>query len=157
MSLNIPYQVTGEIKVSLRRLIPEQKIAGGKAIKACAEDLLKCSKELVPVDTGTLRDNGRVEKDGDLHYSVIYDVTVADRLKARGKGTDGISEPDFKYGWLQHENLNYHHSIGQALFLEEPFEENKDRYIREIGQALKNSIKRGKWNISAKWSRRGRQ
>lgn len=46
------------------------------------------------------------------------------------------------YALIQHENLYFNHPRGGgAKYLENPFNQNKDRYIRNIKDAVKNAIK----------------
>ena len=125
--------VIANIKENLRSLPERQKIAGQKAMLQCAQDLLEKSKDLVPVDTGALKENGHIERLADgSGYSVVYDITAGERNpKATDKG--------FKYGALQHEELSFYHEIGQAKYLEAPYESNKDEYKARITDAIRRA------------------
>lgn len=73
-----------------------------------AEQLLKWSKPLVPVDTGKLKASGEVVK-RDTGYAVQYSST---------------NKQGYDYAYIQHENLEYHHEVGQAKYLEQPLREH---------------------------------
>lgn len=158
MTLSVDYDVIRSVKYNISKLSYDLKKRAEQVAKACAEDLLEKSRDLVPVDTGTLRESGKVRKKSIYEYEVVYDATVRDRRKAQGKGVQGIADPDYKYGWRQHENLAYHHDIGQALYLEEPYQSNKDKYKADIANAIKTEVRQTKWKSRGKgWSRRGRR
>lgn len=57
--------------------------------KQLANEIFNQSQVWVPVDTGTLKENGAVIEDGD-GYTVMYDT-----LGARIKGTDKVSRKDY--------------------------------------------------------------
>ena len=156
MSLSMDYNAVKSITYNLSRMSYDLKKRGEVEIKRCAEDLLEKAIELAPMDTGALRESGKVKKKSNSEYEVVFDVTVKDRLKKQGKSASSVSNPDFHYSGIQHDNLAYHHDIGQALFLEEPYEMYKEQYKDEIASALKNVIRRTKWTRrSGGWSKRG--
>ena len=148
--ISVDYDVIAFIKENLRNLPERQRVAGQKAMLQCAEDLLEKSKDLVPVDTGALKENGHIERLSDgSGYAVVYDITAGER---NPRATD----KDFKYGALQHEELSFHHDIGQALYLEIPYESNKDDYKAKIA----NAIRRATGNVrgrAMKKAKRGRR
>lgn len=135
--------VIADIKYNIRNTSKTMVDYGKDAIKMCAEDLLEKSRELAPKDTGALRESGHIDKHRDFAYTVVYDVTVADRAEKMGKSLDKVSNPDYKYGRIQHDNLYFHHDIGQALYLEEPYEANKDFYIDFIRDSMRRAIRKG--------------
>lgn len=158
MTLSVDYSVFRDLKTNLSRLSYDLRRKGDLALRRCAEDLLEKAIDLAPKDTGALRESGKVEKLGDADYRVLFDVTVRDRIKKQGRSLKGISNPDFHYSGIQHDNLYYHHDIGQALFLEEPYESNKDDYIGSVARALQETTRRTKWaRRGGGWSRRGRR
>ena len=63
------------------------------------------AKRLCPVDTGTLRSTGHVQKPVIKRGSI--EVTL---------GFGGPAAPML----FVHENLNVHHTVGQAKYLEKP-------------------------------------
>ncbi len=82
------------------------------AVEQCALDLQQKSTDEAPVDTGDLRANCSVDT-LDAHskrvgYNLIYAI-------------------------IQHERLDFSHPRGgKAKYLEDPFNQNKDRYERYI-------------------------
>ena len=158
MSFNADYSALQSVKYNLARLSVDMRKQGEQAIKRCAENLLMQARALAPMDTGALRESGKVKKISNSEYQVIFDVTVKDRMKKLGKPLDGVSNPNFHYSGLQHDMIDWKHKIGQALFLEEPYEANKDGYMDTIKNAIQNTIRRTNWQRrSSGWSRRGRR
>jgi len=85
-------------------------------VKAIALDLQGKSAKLAPVDTGDLRNNCN-----------------ADLSKAKGNNPSATVGYSLPYALRQHEELDYNHPKGgQAKFLEQPFLENKQKYIDKI-------------------------
>lgn len=101
------------------------------------EELMAASKPLVPVDTGALRSSGFVslpelDDAGQLFVKVGFG----------GPAGSGVEEPsssesdnrrqhksqnktDVGYAVYVHENMEAHHIVGQAKYLEQPFNERK--------------------------------
>lgn len=80
--------------------------AMGMALWKEANAIMAASMPLVPVDLGILRASHFVDSpqmDGD-------DMTI-------DFGYGGAASA---YAWVQHEELSYQHSVGQAKYLEEP-------------------------------------
>jgi bacteriophage HK97-gp10 putative tail-component len=66
------------------------------------------SKPLVPVDTGNLRGSGYTRKSGELEVEVGYSAA---------------------YAVFVHEDLEAHHKVGQAKFLEQAVHENAGKVL----------------------------
>ena len=60
-----------ELEDKLSRLDEKLKQALEEALEEIAEKIRDDAKDLAPVDTGSLRESIRVEKEGDLQVSVI--------------------------------------------------------------------------------------
>lgn len=93
-----------------------------KAMQDVTLDLRSKSVQLAPIETGDLRGSGysSVSENGD---TVVGEVGFAE-----------------EYAWQQHEDLSYKHPLGgQAKYLEQPFDENAEKYITH----LKNSAEDG--------------
>ena len=80
----------------------------GAALYHEGSALLAQSLKLVPVDTGRLRSTGYVSPPEDEVGGVFVEV---------GYGTD--------YAVRQHEDSSLRHRVGQAKFLQQPFEESE--------------------------------
>jgi hypothetical protein len=93
-----------------------------EAMQDIVLDLTRRSKELAPLDTGDLRGSGFGEVEA-MTNNVI--------------GTVSFNTP---YALIQHEDMSFNHPRGgQAKYLEQPLNQNRDRYksfiqnkIREV-------------------------
>lgn len=107
------------------------------------------ASELAPVDTEQLKYSYDIEPYGDGGYKVTFNAY---------NPKDG-----YNYAAIQHENLEYHHDIGQAKYLEEPYEAHKSELADFIARNCRASQKtfkgsRGRAKINAKRkSGRGRK
>lgn len=81
--------------------LTEIEKAAREALRDTAKDVLKRAKELAPKDDGVLRRSGRVSVD-DVDVRVIFKAPHA---------------------WLQHERLDYKHSVGGPKYLERAVDE----------------------------------
>ena len=98
------------------------KRAAMRALKQEAVILKGKSQALCPVESGTLRDSCVIdEQDG-------Y-VTV---------GYGGAASA---YAARQHENMAYHHDVGQAKFLEQPFTEMEEEIKEAVAKAVMGAFK----------------
>ena len=71
-----------------------------------AEKIMTISKRLVPVDFGILKTSGLVEK--------------PEKKGKKFMVTMGYGGAASAYALVQHENLSFAHTVGQAKYLEEP-------------------------------------
>ena len=85
-----------------------------QAVLACAQDLAEKSAAQAPLDTGALRASVRIAAEG-TRAAVSFNTP---------------------YAVAQHERLYYHHAVGKAKYLEDPLNENRERYIGAIAQAV---------------------
>lgn len=143
MSLSFNYDVVRTLKYNVRNAGERKRKAGIKATEKVAKKLLKLSQKLVPVDTGNLKQSGRIEKaEGVASYSVVYSATVRDRHENFGKPKSlaNVADPDFNYAYAIHEDVPRvfnHPNGGQSKYLEQPYRENKDKFLAEIGNAIR--------------------
>ena len=104
-----------EVEARLNRAIQEIQGATKQSIMDVSFDLLGKAVNLAPVDTGDLRGSGKAEFD-------VVGETIT--------GTVSFNTP---YALRQHEELNYNHpNGGQAKYLQQPFEENAEKYLNHI-------------------------
>lgn len=143
MSLSFDYRVVRTLTHNVRNAGQRKRKAGIKATERVAKKLLKLSQPLVPVDTGNLKESGHVEKaEGVASYSVVYSATVRDKHENYGKPKSlaNVADPDFNYAYAIHEDVPrvYNHpNGGQSKFLEQPYRENKEKFLAEIGAAVR--------------------
>jgi len=96
---------------NLKKLRKEYPDRISRGLSLVAESVMTISKTMAPVDLGTLRSSGQVKpvKRENLDFSVelIYGGAASE------------------YASIQHERLDYFHSVGQAKYLEEPLRRHK--------------------------------
>ena len=93
-----------------------------RVLKETATEIKGLSQSRCPVESGTLRDSAVIESD-----ATKYEVTV---------GYGGAAS---KYALIQHENMQYHHTVGQAKYLETAFTET----IPDLDRKIKNALQPG--------------
>lgn len=123
MSLELSIEGIPQVQAELARLAARAKPIAATQLAIEAEVIMAESKQQVPVDTGVLRASGHVlpaNVNGD-------DVEVT-------LGYGGAAEA---YAVIQHENLNYRHTVGNAKFLERPLMEA----ARGMGERLVNAFR----------------
>lgn len=112
----------------------------GQELYAEANGIMTQSKPLVPVDTGSLRASGYVTEPVVKGTTVSVDLGyggVASRKNPKtGESTD-------VYAIYVHENLDAHHRVGIAKFLEIPFDMAKRGMVGRIAASLKKRLKTG--------------
>ncbi len=96
------------------------KAAIWSAIEEGAEDIAEESKRLVPVESGALKDDCRIEETESNEVTVKYTLP---------------------YAAIQHEDLNAKHENGRAKFLEEPFNGRAEKIINSAAESIEKVIK----------------
>lgn len=89
-----------KLKASLQRLPERVRQALEIQVAQEAADLAAAVKRAVPVDTGTLRDTVRVERDGDVFSIAVGGPATTKKVRSRKvaagrKKTIGVSDADF--------------------------------------------------------------
>ena len=51
-------------------------------------------------------------------------------------------EKNFNYAYIQHEDLTFKHEHGQAKFLEEPYQNMKEEFIRRLGESQQKAMRK---------------
>lgn len=88
--------------------------------------ILAVSQRLVPVDTGALRASGHVVLESITDRSVSVAVVYG-----------GAAAP---YALIVHENLQAHHPVGQAKYLEVAATAERQGTLAELAQAVRDFI-----------------
>lgn len=91
------------------------------ALLDCGNDLQQKAQDLTPVRTGALKASAFTEAESGSNPSVIV----------------GFEE---EYAIFVHENLEAHHDVGQAKFLEQPLKENADKYVEYVRDKVQDLI-----------------
>ena len=100
--------------------------AVGKAAYREGVTIMAEAKTLCPVDNGFLKASGHVRK--PEYDGPRVSVTI---------GFGGVAEA---YAVVQHENLEFHHTVGQAKYLEQPFAEAKDGMTARLAEAITGNL-----------------
>jgi len=137
------------------RIVADVRKTGQQQIEREAEKILNSSKAIVPLNKdrprmdwhrGTLQRSGKVESLSDRFGSELGDLGSAG-MAASGDVVGAVisysvDEP-YDYARLQHDNKEFSHdSPGQALYLKEPFDQQKGEAIRNVEAAIKSSLRR---------------
>lgn len=111
MAVNVYFQFENadEIIQAIIASGEEGALAAARALRAEAQEVLAHSQMEVPVDTGALKNSGRIDPivgikttANSMEVDVVYGSTAAD------------------YAVYVHENLESHHPHGNAKFVEGP-------------------------------------
>lgn len=102
-------------------IVQKVRTAVMTAIEKAGEDLRDRSVNRAPIDTGKLRQSCVADK------SELNDLVVA----------VGYTKEVDHYAMVQHERLDFNHPRGgEAKFLENPFNENKEQYQEFIAKEI---------------------
>ena len=102
------------------------KLASSEGLVEAGKYLLDLSQPLVPVDTGRLKDSGKVIQENNNTVYVTYEAFNP--------------ENGYEYAPIQHEVLDFHHNIGQAKYLEEPFATNINLLVEITAGKVKEGV-----------------
>jgi hypothetical protein len=111
-----------ELNNKFKKSISEISDVIQDALLDCGNDLQQKSVDITPVDTGALRSSA---------------FTEADR---QGKNPGVVVGFEEEYAIYVHENLEAHHNVGQAKFLEQPLKENADKYVGHVRDKVQDLI-----------------
>ena len=114
-----------QLKQRLNKMPMVIKFGAARALYQFALEIMAEAKEIVPVDTGALKDSGTVE------LATVEEKFVKCNLHF------GSTEPSSKYAIYVHENLEAHHpSGGQAKFLEKPILRAMPRMAERVAELI---------------------
>ena len=119
----VKVSITGlaELKAKIKAMPAIAEAAAHAELKKVTLDLQGKAQQLAPLDTG------------DLRGSAFSEVEGLD-------GTTGFAEV---YALRQHEHVEYRHPKGgQALYLQEPYEANREKYIKGVNNAVINAVEK---------------
>lgn len=91
-----------------------------------AEEIMTDAKRLTPVDTGALRGSGHVRS------PVVTPRMVAVTL--------GFGGPAIRYALVQHERTDFHHTVGQAKFLEQPLRQRVPHLLQQLAVDIREEL-----------------
>ena len=128
MKDGISFELSAELKQYFKEA-PEKALQASKAaLYAEAEGIMTQSKEIVPIDTTTLRQSGTVllpeVQDGKVSVTMGYGGNAED------------------YALKQHEDLTlFHPNGGTAKFLEIPLKQAAGGMLTRIAADIKKAVK----------------
>lgn len=93
------------------------------AVRVAEKKILAPAIEYCPIDTGALRESGKVGQPERVGYEVHVPVTF---------GGDSVD-----YAAVVHEDLEVHHPVGQAKFLERAMNEEEPRYAADLAAEVR--------------------
>ena len=123
MKDTVKVEISGlkELQDKLSRMSPDATKEAERALLTVVTDLRGKAADLAPVDTGDLRGSAFAEVNGL-------------------QGVAGFQE---QYALKQHNHVEYRHPKGgKALYLEEPYQDNRDKYIDYIVKVVKAAVEK---------------
>ena len=116
---------------SLRKRLPD---AISDINRGNARMILEASQPLVPVDTGSLKRSGRVEKGKGTAWELVYGGAPHTNSRT-GKIID--------YAGYVHYRLDVKHSVGQAQFVGQPLRSERPNLKKASRRAFRKWLKKG--------------
>ena len=115
-----------QLKMALAKRVNEAPSAMGQALYVEAERIMTESRERVPVDKGPLRGSG---------------IVLLPEINANGAEVEfGYGGAASEYAVIQHERLDYSHTVGEAKFLERPTLEAADGLEARLARIVKSRL-----------------
>jgi len=100
-----------------------------QAVYGTAEAVMNESKRIVPVDTGTLKDSGRVEQPKMSADGIEVELTYGGAAS--------------KYAFFVHEDMNARHADGKtAKYLEKPVKAAEDTFVKDVMARYARNLRR---------------
>ena|SRR3990167_768171 len=123
--MNVKIEIKGDKKIlqEIRRLAKAYPKAAMDAVREEALDLKRRSQLIVPIDTGILKGSAFIEERGEGR---TFEATV------------GYSA---NYAIPVHERTEVKHPVGEAKFLEKPFQATIANYFERLAARIRTLIK----------------
>lgn len=137
-----------------KRLIANLKALGARAPVAVegglfewAETVVGDAKELAPVDLGNLRESGFVLTEtlrslGTQAGPSGEAQSMAKNVAGEIRGVMGFGGPAIPYALIQHERTDFHHTVGQAKYLQDPAQRLALRLATTVAARLQREVDR---------------
>lgn len=111
-----------QLRLNTNQVSRAERAGAARGLRLAAEHLLEVSRQLVPIEEGTLERSGVASVDErDLRAAVSYDTPYAVR---------------------QHEELTWRHDEGrQAKYLEDPMNSERRRMADIIAAEIRRSLR----------------
>lgn len=100
------FKLTGlkNVEEKLNEMINQVDDIAEDALGEIASNIYARSQQMVPVDTGRLKDSGEIVRISELHWAVQYQAFDP--------------KTGYEYAPIQHEHLGFNHTVGNAKYLE---------------------------------------
>lgn len=128
---NFAVQGLEEALAKIEGLVERARAGAAGAAYEEGEVEMALSKRLVPIDTGALRSTGHVEPPEWRGDEVTVGLAYGGPAGPPAGGVVG-------YAVYVHENLEMHHEVGQAKYLEQPVREelSSGRALQRMGESI---------------------
>jgi hypothetical protein len=117
---------TREMVARIEEVAHKARRAIDKAVYKFGNTEMREMKRLVPVDTGTLKNSGYVEKPKRDGSRVMLEI-----------GFGGAAE---HYAMYVHEDLDAYHENGQAKYVEMPLSESAPFFAQRVGEDVRKEL-----------------
>jgi len=117
---------TNEMVARIHAVAKDVERAVDRAVYKFGNTEMREMKRLVPVDTGTLKNSGYVEKPKRMGSRVMLEL-----------GFGGAAEA---YAMYVHEDLDAYHENGQAKYVEMPLSESAPYFAIRVGLDVKKDL-----------------
>lgn len=129
MRFRLKVQGLDAVIEAVRRAGERGRDAMRRALRAEGETIMTAAKLETPVDFGTLRSTGHISQPLDVAHGA--EITLA------------FGGPAAPYAVVQHERLDYRHTVGKAKYLEDPAKAAQqgmaERLAAVVAQAVEGS------------------
>jgi hypothetical protein len=127
MAARIQFRGQAQVSANLRALVRAMPDAVGRALREEAEIEMTEAKERTPVDTGALRASGHVTGPERAGKQISVDLNYG-----------GVAAP---YAVYVHEDMDAHHPVGQAKFLESTLLESAPHMPKRIATRVERYLR----------------
>ena len=126
--LQVDWQGIEDVSRALDRVRSQALPALALAVHQEARTILEASQQLVPVDTGALRQSGVVEGPAISGYEVTMTLRYGDHGR-------------LSYAADQHFNTQYHHAHGQSHYLQQPLFEATEGMAQRLAAHIEGRLR----------------
>lgn len=115
-----------KLEKEFKKKVKDIENSSSEGLTNAGKYLLELSQPLVPVDTGRLKESGRVVNENKNTVYVTYEAFNP--------------ENGYEYAPIQHEALDFHHNVGQAKYLEQPFMQNMNELVNIVAGKVREGV-----------------
>lgn len=129
-----------QVKARLAAFVTKYPEQVKSSLKTEAELIMTDSKKEVPVDTGSLRSSGFVDQPKQTGQTISIKLGyggIATKINPKSGEITAV------YAIYVHENMNVHHEVGKAKFLQDPIYKAKNRMLFRIASRVKRLLEEG--------------